>query len=92
MMLTRTQALVLFALALALGAGIAATVRTERADAQIAARQYSECFWATVWNHDGAAMANPNFRPRTVHVPRGWTPIGGAGGGQNIPVGVVLCR
>ncbi len=68
--------------------GVVVAQLLPRAEAQPPARQWRECFAATLWRHDGAHMAGPNFRPRTVSVPAGWVPVGGT----SSEYAVVLCR
>ncbi|MCC6876195.1 MAG: hypothetical protein IT378_17940 [Sandaracinaceae bacterium] len=53
-------------------------------------REWRECISLSLWGHDGAEVGEPNFRIRPVTIPRGWSPVGGAGT-QNTTA-VVLCR
>lgn len=87
-MRNRIQLALVIAAAVFVGAGIAQLFAHTHAEAQ--QRQWRECFSASLWPNDGAAMASPRFRPRTVAVPPGWVPVGG--GGNDHAYAVVLCR
>lgn len=81
---------------LAISTGVLGTLlaQSQSAEAQMGSRQFSECFSATLYGFDGAALpaGPPGWRPpRTVLVPVGWTPVGGLGPQGNHGA-VVLCR
>lgn len=87
-MKNRTVLMLSLAVMLLVGVVIGQAMSSPRAEAQQGPRQWRECFAASLWYHDGAAMGSPGFRPRTVTVPPGWVPVGGTG---EQPI-LVLCR
>lgn len=92
----RTNLQLVLTIVFALSTGVLGTllVQSQSAEAQTYPQQFSECFSATLYGFDGAALpAGPRgWRPpRTVRVPVGWTPVGGLGP-QGHHGAVVLCR
>lgn len=88
-MRNRTVVVLALAVVLLLGVVIGQVMSSPRAEAQQGPRQWRECFAASLWNNDGAALGSPGFRPRTVVVPPGWVPVGGTGWSHD---NVLLCR
>jgi hypothetical protein len=88
-MKNRTVLMLSLAVMLLVGVVIGQAMSSPRAEAQQAPYRWRECFAASLWDNDGAAMASPDFRPRTVVVPPGWVPLGGSRGQSP---GLVLCR
>jgi hypothetical protein len=91
MMKNQIQLALLVAASIVVGGALVQLFHEAPAQAQQTPRQWHECFSATLWHHDGAAMANPRFAPRVVHVPPGWVPVGGTSSG-GATTSVVLCR
>ena len=60
-----------------------------RAEAQ-PPTQGTQCAAVTLWGQDGAAFANPNWRPQTISIPSPWRVVGGAGVGDRAYA--VICR
>ena len=87
-MKNRTVVMLSLAVMLLVGVVIGQAMSSPRAEAQQGPRQWRECFAATLWDNNGAHLASPGFTPRTITVPSGWVPVGGAGEAPN----VVLCR
>ena len=87
-MKNRTQVVLALAVMLLVGVVIGQALSSPRAEAQQGPRQWRECFAASLWANDGAAMGSPGFRPRAVIVPAGWVPVGGTGAAAH----VVICR
>jgi hypothetical protein len=91
-MKNRTVLMLSLAVMLLVGVVIGQSMASPRAEAQQGPRQWRECFAASLWDNNGAAMASPEFRPRTVAVPPGWVPVGGTSGSRGSGASAVICR
>ena len=68
----------LLSLGILAGMGAARLLAAPSARAQAPA-QLRECMALSLHWHDGAAFANPAWRPTTIAIRPGWTVVGGAG-------------
>ena len=87
--ITNAKLVLLVALGVTIGLFANHLLTGSSADAQ-AARQFRACTALSLYAHDGAAFANPQWRPRTIAIQRGWTVVGGGGAGNHVYA--VACR
>ena len=91
MQISRWKWVALLSVGMVVGLALAQILSVSRVNAQ--ARQWRECFAATLWSGSGRSLSSGEI-PQRVQIPAGWTPVGGtsvAERGATYPA-VVICR